>query len=186
MCVYIHTHTHIHMDTHGHTLCYCSVTKSSLTLWSLGCSTPGFSVPQHLPESVPGVSIDLVMPSVSSSAAPSPPALSLSQHQGLFQWVSSSQQVANVLELHLLNWTGLSTPRNIWVLVFFLPFWILFLRSRKVHLHKIPMHKFSLNENQSSHSIEIWIHNDFPKTNKQFKYYFIIPFSRVFYFTITL
>ena len=48
------------------------------------------------------------------------------------------------------------------------------------------MHKFLLNEDQSSHSIEIWIHHDFPKTNKQFKYYFIIPFSRVFYFTIIL
>ena len=31
--------------------------------------------------------------------SPSPPALSLSQHQGLFKWVSSSQQVAKVLEL---------------------------------------------------------------------------------------
>ena len=30
---------------------------------------------------------------------PSPLALSLSQHWGLFQWVSSSHQVANVLEL---------------------------------------------------------------------------------------
>ena len=29
----------------------------------------------------------------------SPPASNLSQHQGLFQWVSSSQQVAKVLEL---------------------------------------------------------------------------------------
>ena len=31
----------------------------------------------------------------------SPPALSLSQHQGLFQWVSSLYQVAKVLELQL-------------------------------------------------------------------------------------
>ena len=30
---------------------------------------------------------------------PSPPAINLSQHQGLFRWVSSSQQVAKVLEL---------------------------------------------------------------------------------------
>ena len=29
---------------------------------------------------------------------PSPPAFSLSQHQGLFQWLSSSHQVAKVLE----------------------------------------------------------------------------------------
>ena len=36
------------------------------------------------------MSIELVMPS------PSPPAFSLSQHQGLFQWVSYSHQVAKV------------------------------------------------------------------------------------------
>ena len=33
--------------------------------------------------------------------SPSPPAFSLSQHQGLFQWDSSSPQVAKVLELQL-------------------------------------------------------------------------------------
>ena len=33
--------------------------------------------------------------------SPSPPAFSLSQHQGLFQWVSSSHQVAKVLEFQL-------------------------------------------------------------------------------------
>ena len=32
---------------------------------------------------------------------PSPPTLNLSQHQGLFQWVSSWQQVAKVLEFQL-------------------------------------------------------------------------------------
>ena len=32
---------------------------------------------------------------------PSPPAFNLSQHQGLFQWVGSSYQVAKVLELQL-------------------------------------------------------------------------------------
>ena len=40
-------------------------------------------------------------PTVSSSVTPSPPALHLSQHQGLFQWVSSLYQVAKVLELQL-------------------------------------------------------------------------------------
>ena len=33
--------------------------------------------------------------------APSPPAFSLSQHQGLFQWVGSLHQAAKVLELQL-------------------------------------------------------------------------------------
>ena len=38
--------------------------------------------------------------------SPSPPAFNLSQHQGLFQWGSSSHKVANGLELQLQNqWT---------------------------------------------------------------------------------
>ena len=36
-------------------------------------------------------------------SSPSPPAFNLSQHQGLFQWVSSSHQVAKVLELQPQN-----------------------------------------------------------------------------------
>ena len=40
-------------------------------------------------------------PTISSSVAPSPPAVNLSQHQGLFQWVCSLHQVAKVLELQL-------------------------------------------------------------------------------------
>ena len=40
---------------------------------------------------------DAIQPSHPLSS-PSPPALNLSQHQGLFQWISSSHQVAKVLE----------------------------------------------------------------------------------------
>ena len=40
-------------------------------------------------------------PTISSSVVPSPPAFNLFQHQGLFQWVSSSHQVAKVLEFQL-------------------------------------------------------------------------------------
>ena len=40
---------------------------------------------------------DAIQPS--HSLLPSSPALNLSQHQGLFKWVSSSHQVAKVLEL---------------------------------------------------------------------------------------
>ena len=45
-------------------------------------------------------SIESVIPS-SPQLSPSPPAFSLSQNQGLFQWVSSSYQVAKVLKLQL-------------------------------------------------------------------------------------
>ena len=41
----------------------------------------------------------LCHPTISSFVPPSPPVLNLSQHQGLFQWVSSLHQVAKVLEL---------------------------------------------------------------------------------------
>ena len=49
-------------------------------------------------------------PTISSSVIPfSSPALSLSQHQGLFQWVGSLHQVAKVLEFQLqhqsFQWT---------------------------------------------------------------------------------
>ena len=45
-------------------------------------------------------SIQSVMPSnhLILCPTPSPPAFNLSQHQGLFKWVSSSHQVAKVLE----------------------------------------------------------------------------------------
>ena len=43
---------------------------------------------------------DAIQPSYPLSS-PSPPALNLSQHQGLFQWVSSSHHVAKVLEFQL-------------------------------------------------------------------------------------
>ena len=38
-------------------------------------------------------------PTMSSLSSTSPPALSLSKHHGLFQWVGSSHQVTRVLEL---------------------------------------------------------------------------------------
>ena len=69
----------------------------------MGCSTPGFLVVHHLPEltetHVHGVG-DAIQPSRPLSS-PSPPALNLSQHQGLFQWVGSLCQVAKVLEFQL-------------------------------------------------------------------------------------
>ena len=40
-------------------------------------------------------------PTISTSVAPLPLALNLSQHQGLLQWVGSLTQVSKILELHL-------------------------------------------------------------------------------------
>ena len=40
-------------------------------------------------------------PTISSLSSPSPPAFNLSQHQGLFKWVSSLHQVDKVLKFQL-------------------------------------------------------------------------------------
>ena len=100
-------------------------TKDSLLTWissvqllshvwlcnPMDCSTPGLPVHHQLPEfaqtHVHWVS-DAIQPSHPLSS-PYPPAFNLSQHQGLFQWVSSSHQVAKVLEFQLqhqsFQWT---------------------------------------------------------------------------------
>ena len=75
-----------------------SVVSSSLRP-PMDCSTPGFPVHHQLPEltqtHVHWVG-DAIQPSHPLSP-PSPPAFNLSQHQGLFQCVSSSHQVAKLL-----------------------------------------------------------------------------------------
>ena len=58
-------------------------------------------------------SIESVMPSaISSSVTPSPPAPNPSQHQGLFQWVNSSHEVAKLLEFQLQHQSFQWTPRT--------------------------------------------------------------------------
>ena len=47
-----------------------------------------------------------------SLSSPSPPTFNLSQHQGLFQWVSSLHQVAKVLEFELQHQSFQWTPRT--------------------------------------------------------------------------
>ena len=58
----------------------------------------------------PTILSSVVHPTILSSVVPSPPALNLSQHQGLFKWVSSSHQVAKVLKFQLqhqsFQWTS--------------------------------------------------------------------------------
>ena len=83
---------------------FSSVAQLCLTLCDpMDCCTPGLPVHHQLPEPtqthVHWVG-DAIQPSYPLSS-PSPPAFSLSQHQGLFQWVSFSHQVAKVLEFQL-------------------------------------------------------------------------------------
>ena len=72
-------------------------------------------VPVHhqLPESTQHVYWfgDAIQPSHALSS-PSPPALNLSKHQSLFKWVSSSHQVAKVLEFQLQYQSFQWTPRT--------------------------------------------------------------------------
>ena len=99
-----------------------SLSVVSDSLWPMNHSTPGLLAHHQLQEStqthVHRVN-DAIQPS-HPLLSPSSPALNLSQHQGLFKWVSSSHQVAKILEFQLqhqsfqwntqdwspLGWTG--------------------------------------------------------------------------------
>ena len=83
---------------------FSSIAQSYPTLCDpMNCSTPSFPVHHQLPElaqtHVHQVS-DALQPS-HPLPFPSPPTSNLSQYQGLFQLVSSSHQVTQVLEFQL-------------------------------------------------------------------------------------
>ena len=95
---FIHSVLRIHLLDN---MRYSSAAQSCPTLWHpMDCSTPGLPVYHQLLEftqtHVHWVG-DAIQPSHPLSS-PSPPAFNPSQHQGLFQWVSSLHQVAKVLE----------------------------------------------------------------------------------------
>ena len=86
----------------------------------MDCSTPGFPVHHQLPE-LAQTHVHRVGDAIQSShplLSPSPPAFNLSQHQGLFQWVSSSHQVAKILEFQLqhqsFQWIFRTSSKWIW------------------------------------------------------------------------
>ena len=76
---------------------FSSVAQSCPNLCNpMDCSMPGFPVHHQLPEFAQ-THVHWVGGAIQPShplSSPSPPAFNLSQHQGLFQWVSSSHQVA--------------------------------------------------------------------------------------------
>ena len=84
------------------------------SLWPMDCSMPGVSVHHQLLESTQTHVYrvgDAIQPSHPLSS-PSPLAPNPSQHQGLFQWVNSSHEVANVLEFQLQHPSFQWTPRT--------------------------------------------------------------------------
>ena len=112
-CVFLSTW--LPLTTYYCSVQFSSVTQSCLTLCDpMNRSTPGLPVHHQLPEStqthVHWVG-DAIQPSHPLSS-PSLPAFNLSQHQGLFQWVSSSHQVAKVLEFQLQHQSFQWTPRT--------------------------------------------------------------------------
>ena len=92
-----------------------SVAQSYPTLCDpMNPSTPGLPVHHQLPEftqtHVHWVG-DATQPS-HPLLSPYPPAPNPSQHQGLFQWVNSSHEVAKVLEFQLQHQSFQWTPRT--------------------------------------------------------------------------
>ena len=83
---------------------FSSVAQSCPTLCDpMDCNMPGLSVHHQLTE-LTQIHVHWVGDAIQPShllSLPSSPAFCLSQHQGLFQWVSSSHQVATVLEFWL-------------------------------------------------------------------------------------
>ena len=91
------------------------VTQSCPTLCDpMNHSMPGLPVHHQIPEFTQTHAhrvSDTIQPSHPLSS-PSPPALNLSQHQSLFKWVSSSHQVAKVLQFQLQHHSFQWTPRT--------------------------------------------------------------------------
>ena len=114
-CTYIHTYTYIiiliilnYLQVgeihHGTSLLnqFSSVAQSCPTLCD-PIDRTGFPVLHQLPE-LTQTPINWVRDAIQpshSQLSPSLPAFNLSQHQGLFKWVSSSHQVAKLLEFQL-------------------------------------------------------------------------------------
>ena len=103
-----------HVESPYYIIQFSSVTQSCPTLcYPINCSMPGLPVHQLLESNQTRVHwvSDAIQPS-HPLLSPSPPAINLSQHQGLFKWVSSSQQVAKVLEFQLQHQSFQWTPRT--------------------------------------------------------------------------
>ena len=102
---------------------FSSVTQLCPTLCDpIDCSMPGFPVPYQLPE-LTQTHVHRVGDAIQPShplLCPSPPTFNFSQHRGLFQWVSSSHQVAIYWSLNFSinpsnEYSGLISFRMDWL-----------------------------------------------------------------------
>ena len=127
---------------------FSSVTQSCpQTLCNLmDCSTPGFPVHHQLPELVQ-THVHQVSDALQPShplLTPSPPAFNLSQHQSLFQGVSSSHQVAKYWSFSF----SISPPNEYSALIFFKINWF--------NLLAVPGTHNGLLQHHSSKASIIW------------------------------
>ena len=97
------------------TVQFSSLAQLCLTLCDpMDCSTPGLPIHHQLQEFTQ-IHVHWVCDAIQPShplSSPSPPAHNLSQHQGLFKWVSSLHQVAKILEFQLQHQSLQWTPRT--------------------------------------------------------------------------
>ena len=112
-----HTHTHTHTHTHikfqkinkknrRNKMSNAIITLTIFSSFTQSCPTlcDPMAAAWQASLSISNSQSLLKLMSIEPShplSSPSPPALNLSQHQSLFQWVSSLHQVAKVLELQL-------------------------------------------------------------------------------------
>ena len=109
--------THTQLSTMSRTLWVFSSVQSLSHVWllvTLWTTVRHASLSITNSQSPPKpMSVVSVMPSSHLIlSSPSPPALNLPQHQGLFKWVSSPHQVAKVLEFQLQHQSLQWTPRT--------------------------------------------------------------------------
>ena len=88
-----------------------SVLYNSVTPWTPACQASLSITNSQVTQTHVHRVIDTIQPSHPLSS-PSPPALNLSQHQGLFKWVSSSHRVAKVFEFQLQHPTSPSNEHQ--------------------------------------------------------------------------
>ena len=114
----VHVHLYVLCFFSNHSV--SSVTQLCPSLCNpMNCSTPGLPVHHQLTEFTQTHAHpvgDAIQPSHSLSS-PSPPALNLSQHQGLCKWVSSLHQVVKVLEFQLQNQSYTTLLHSLWLVL---------------------------------------------------------------------
>ena len=95
---------HLYEGTKSQSVQFSSIIQSSPTVCdATDCSMPGLPVHDKLLEFTK-THVHWIGDAIKSShplSSPSPLTFNYSQHQGLFKWVSSSHQVAKVLEFQL-------------------------------------------------------------------------------------